>query len=251
MTDIVIAPVAGSLADYADPAAFVEIALTRAKEWLQECVEHGAIESIVELKSQAEAIRVYTTQKQLGKDAELNAAEIVRRAERGLGLAIRKGQAEGSIRRQGEVIRRANQWGRVGDIGDAEVSKPRPAELAPADELSDAYSVTDNVTAEQFEQAIADAREEQNMSRANVVRKVKGEPKPKPADRSDWHYKTQRINPERVIEEVVGVLEGIASSLALVHECIPHLETDKRLAWSEALREPLAVINRFKKELKA
>jgi hypothetical protein len=53
------------------------------------------IEQIVELKSQAEAIRVYTVQKQLGHDAELAAAEVVHRAERCIGLAIRKGQAEG------------------------------------------------------------------------------------------------------------------------------------------------------------
>lgn len=244
MTDLVIATAPGSLADYADPAAFVELALTHAKEWLVQCVEQGDIESIVELKSQAEAIRVYTAQKQLGKDAELTAAEIVRRAERGLGLAIRKGQAEGTIRTQGVTNYRPGQH-----IGVANVLSP--VDVAPnTNERSDVYAVTDNVSDEQFEDAITAAREEKNMSRANVVRKVKGEEKPKPADRSEWHYGTQHIKAERVVEESITLLEGVASALALVHEDIPSLELQKRLAWSEALREPLAVINRFKKELK-
>ena len=38
---------------------------------------------------------MYTAQKQLGKDAQLAAAEIVRRAERGIGVAIRRGQQNG------------------------------------------------------------------------------------------------------------------------------------------------------------
>jgi hypothetical protein len=37
-------------------------------------------------------MRVYATQRQLGKDAQLAAAEIVRRAERGLARAVRKRQ---------------------------------------------------------------------------------------------------------------------------------------------------------------
>src|SRR5215471_2176629 len=80
----------------ADPAAFV------VQAWLTEALEHGEIEQIAEVKSQAEAVRVYTAQKQLGKDAQLAAAEIVRRAERGIGLAIRRGQHNGEIRRRGD-----------------------------------------------------------------------------------------------------------------------------------------------------
>ena len=60
------------------------------------------IERIAEIKSQAEAVRVYSTQKQLGKDAQLAAAEIVRRAERGIGVAIRRGQQTGEIARRGD-----------------------------------------------------------------------------------------------------------------------------------------------------
>jgi hypothetical protein len=53
-------------------------------------LERGDIEAIVEFKSWAEVMRVLTIQKDLGKDAELAAAEIVRRAERGIGVATVK-----------------------------------------------------------------------------------------------------------------------------------------------------------------
>jgi hypothetical protein len=96
VTDLaLIATDPGALDQYGDPGEFVILACERAKEWLAKAVESGDIEQIVELKSQAEAIRVYTAQKQLGKDAELSAQEIVRRAERGLGLAVRKGPGRG------------------------------------------------------------------------------------------------------------------------------------------------------------
>src|SRR5690242_19297595 len=55
----------GVIARSADPAGFVAQACERAKAWLTEALEHGAIEQIAEIKYQAEAIRVYTTQKQL------------------------------------------------------------------------------------------------------------------------------------------------------------------------------------------
>jgi hypothetical protein len=68
--------------------------------------------------------------------------------------------------------------------------------------------------------------------------------------RDAFHARTHHITADRVVEEAVSMLESVASTLALVHQDIPSLDAEKRLAWSEALREPLAVINRFKKELK-
>ena len=62
----------------ADPAGFVVQACQRAKAWLREALEHGEIEQIAEIKSRAEAIRVYTTQKQLGTDAQLTIAGMVK-----------------------------------------------------------------------------------------------------------------------------------------------------------------------------
>lgn len=169
MTDL------ATIEQYGDPVLFIENALERAKTWLSEALEHGDIGSIVELKSQAEAIRAYTTQKQLGKDAELSATEIVRRAERGLGLAIRKGQEEGTVNVRG--VRK--DWLEARHV---KTILPSPSDFATPGELSGnesgIYAMTDNVSDDDFEQAIEDAKAEKNLSRANVVRKVNGNTRP-------------------------------------------------------------------------
>ena len=157
----------------ADPAQYVMLACERAKTWLVHALDHGDIEQIVELKSQAEAVRIYTMQKQLGKDAELSAAEIVRRAERGLGLAIRKQQEEGCMLRTGETQRRPSRHPAV--VGEQDGRKPSPKDfLGGSHETVDVYSLTDDVSDEQFTAALDDARAEENLTRANVIRKVRG-----------------------------------------------------------------------------
>jgi hypothetical protein len=176
----------------ADPAGFVVQACERARAWLTEALEHGEIEQIAEIKSQAEAVRVYTAQKQLGRDAQLAAAEIVRRAERGIGVAIRRGQQRGEIRRRGDHVERAAANGDGNTI-----SRPGPADYATTGELrgngAGIYHMTDGVSDEDFEEALAGAKAEQDLSRANVVRKIRqrrgstpapGERIPAPADRS-------------------------------------------------------------------
>jgi len=170
-----------SLDAKADPVLYVVLACERAKAWLTDALEHGDIEAIVETKSQAEAIRVYTAQKQLGHDAETAAREVVRRAERGIGVAIRRGQEAGTIETPVEAARRAAMHREVNqgrrdrlDVAEA-MSKPRPTDYAAPDELSDIYAVTDGVTDTAFEASIDEAKAEGNLSRANVVRKVNGQ----------------------------------------------------------------------------
>jgi hypothetical protein len=178
----------------ADPVGFVMAACERAKAWLEEALEHGGIEQIAEIKSQAEAVRVYTAQKQLGKDTQLAAAEIVRRAERGIGLAIRRGQQNRQIRRRGD---RAGRVGGNGDDNTIFPAKTGPADYASAGELrgngAGIYHLTDGVPEDDFEEALATAKAEGDLSRANVVRKIRqprGDPPapggqvPDPAERS-------------------------------------------------------------------
>jgi hypothetical protein len=165
----------------ADPAGFVVQACQRAKAWLREALEHGEIEQIAEIKSQAEAVRVYTTQRQLGKDAQLAAAEIVRRAERGIGVAIRRGQETGEIAKRGDRgsrgapgVHGGNPGDRRGDHLDSPTSF-----FQHGRERADAYAMTDGVSDTDFEDALGEARAEGELSRANVVRKIRqrrGEP---------------------------------------------------------------------------
>jgi hypothetical protein len=56
--------------------------------------------------------------------------------------------------------------------------------------MADAYSMTDGVSDSDFEDALAEAKEEDNLSRANVVRKIK-----KPAPASDAEPRTRKRRP--------------------------------------------------------
>jgi hypothetical protein len=193
--DLVLAADPGVVERAADPAAFVVTACEQATAWLQEALEHGGIEQIAEIKSQAEAVRAYTAQKQLGKDAQLAAAEIVRRAERGIGLAIRRGQQNGHIARRGDRGSRGApgvQGGNPGDRRGDHLGSPAGF-FRHGDERADTYAMTDGVCDTDFEDALGEARAEGNLSRANVVRKIRqrrdhqrapGGEIPDPADRS-------------------------------------------------------------------
>lgn len=196
MTDLaVLADEPAALDQAADPTEFVVLACERAKTWLAQALEQGDIGQIVEMKAQADAIRVYTAQREIGRDAELAACEIVRRAERGIGLAIRKGQAEGTIRKKGNTVYRPGAQ----DVGDPSTLPAGPSDLTGMDRADltvGPYAVTDGVPDEVFEEAIAEAKAEGKLTRANVVRKVKAKrPDGDPMDR--LREATARQDPTR------------------------------------------------------
>ena len=106
----------------------------------------------------------------LSKDTVLEAQMQQRRWERALGTAIREGQERGEIKAKG------------GDYASCDVqdiaAKPSPSDFASKTELSNPrgtgiYALTDGTTPEQFEDALTEARKDGNVSRANVVRKLK------------------------------------------------------------------------------
>ena len=117
---------------------------------------------------------MYSTQKQLGKDAQLAAAEIVRRAERGIGVAIRRGQQTGEIARRGDRGGGAAgvHGGNPNDRRDDHLGSPGSF-FRHADERADTYAMTDGISDTDFEDALGEAKAEGNLSRANVVRKIR------------------------------------------------------------------------------
>lgn len=141
---------------------------------------------MAEIRVQAEAVRAYTAGMPVGKDAQFAATELVRRAERGTGLAIRRGQEEGTIRgphdgklmcRPGstEPLRSVGEFGSAHDLNGG----------GRADGQVGFYALTDGVTDEDFEAALKEARAEGNLSRANVARKARERAEPAPGV-GDW-----------------------------------------------------------------
>lgn len=253
-TDLVHVDYAAELERVADPAEFVVATLERAKSWLSAALDDGDIERIVELKSQGEAIRVYTMSKQLGKDTQLAATEIVRRAERGIGVAIRKGQESGEVASRAEIWSEAAK-GRHLDQQDENLlikRKPRATDFVSSSDLTGngagILHLTDHVTDEAFEAAISEARAEGNMSRANLVRKVQKEEQPVSPP-----VRTQVINlpaQRRALEGASLTLSGIAMGLRQIDEIHPAITSEEAAEWVDGLSEARREIERVIKRLK-
>lgn len=166
--------------------------LEHAKEWLASAVEMTGPEQIAAAKAEIATAAEATKQLHLSKEIQLDAQEMVRRAEYALGKAIRKGQAEGMIRTKGERGPQTADYERIRngrhEVVQAPVSnatnflKPGPTDFASHEELygnkSGAMHLVDGVTDDQFESALDVAKREGNPSRANVVRKIRGEVNP-------------------------------------------------------------------------
>lgn len=164
--------------DGASQAAAVTVMLSHSRTGLLAAIAAQDLPGIVEWKAKASAIQEISKQLRLGKEMQLDAAEFVRRAERGLGVGIREGQADGTIRKRGEPENRSNQYGPAKQLQE---KKSSPTDFATPSELNGngagvgngIYDLADNVTDEQFEEALAEAKNEGNLSRANVARKAK------------------------------------------------------------------------------
>lgn len=225
-----------------DPGSRIILSCERAKVWLQQALDGDQIEQLVELKSQAEAIRVYTVQKQLGHDAELSAAEIVRRAERCIGLAIRKGQEEGRIAKRG--------YANLRDTGIIPTTTfASKGELCGDGRAPGIYHLADGISHDEFENAVAAAKAEKNLSRANVVRKVKvkgesggGDRWANLADLAAQGYSSHQIAAQ------IGVTQGTVSAKAKARGIIIHADV---MIGGTRLMNPNRVLREFVRTLEA
>jgi len=239
MSDLV--PVEAELEASDDPGAIIIASLDRAKSWLAAAAT-ADLDAVADFRSTAEAIRCYVAQKELGHDAELAATEIVRRAERRIGELVREGQAKGEILKQGR-----NK--------DQSVSLRSPSDFTSQSVLTGnqagAYAMTDGVTEDEFEEAISEAREERDLSRVNIVRKLKGETTRDRRERRDSRHpmlkNTRHMDSNRIVRETVHALEGLVMGLEYVQ--FDDLDPDRVEEWTESLTESLRTLNRFKREM--
>ena len=84
-------------------ARAVTAMLSHSRTGLLAAVAAQDLPLIVEFKAKASAIHEISKQLRLGKDMQADAAEFLRRAERGLGVAIREGQANGTVAKRGDI----------------------------------------------------------------------------------------------------------------------------------------------------
>lgn len=178
-TDLVPAANMAAL-DALDPETR-ELAITSALEQANSWLAHvdratEPVENIANFRAYVITVAEASRRLKVSKECQVRAGAVVRHSERTLGLSIREGQERGEIARTGQ------QGGRA--VLPPHAHQPRsdstlllPSDLVGKSELSgnDAgiYHLTDGVTDEQFEVAVEVAQEEGNISRANVVRKIR------------------------------------------------------------------------------
>lgn len=225
----VLPPVSGELVPAANMDALErldplhqELAVTNmlgeARQWLAHAVEATEPRPAAQFKAMVATIAETTKQLGLSKEIQLDAVEMVRRAERGVGKAIRKGQEDGTIRSNGQRERPGNKH------GFAAVRKNDSCKTGPRDFVSKAewvgnesgiIEMIDDVTDEDFEEALGAAKAEDNLGRANVVRKIKKEPAPL-GKRHELLKNTHRHDVARIVEQTAFALEGLVMGLGLV-----------------------------------
>lgn len=179
-------------------ARSVTVMLNHARTGLLTAIAAQDLPGIVEYKQKAHAITEISKQLRVGKELQLDAAEFLRRAERGLGVAIREGQNNGTVETPEDARSRigrnavAARESKIGRSSTSEAddrnAKTRVTSLASTNELNGQYQegrrgggiydLTDGVSNEQFDDAINEAKTEGNLSRANVARKAKAKAKP-------------------------------------------------------------------------
>lgn len=131
-----------------DPHQFVLVALDRAKLWL---ITAASVEDVREVRARAEAMRAYTVQMNLGKEAEQAASEIRIRAEHRIGEMLKESPPK---------------------VG-------RPSKSSPSLRVSD-HGLTENESAEfqklaavpEFDETVDRLRNEGRLSRAAVLREA-------------------------------------------------------------------------------
>jgi len=219
-------------------AAAVIDQLAIARDWLR--TEANDIDEVAGVLAQADAIALLVRKRELGHDAELAAAEIVRRCERRLEELLIEGQDAGRVGRRGD---NAHTLARPQDVSLG--NKLRHSDILPSSKLRVQAKVMASANDDDFDDALRAARDEGDMSRTNIVRKLKGETQP--AARNEWHRKRRHIDPARVVRESVAVLQGVATGLALIDAA--DVADVNRAQWAADMRDAVQAIDKFRKEL--
>lgn len=252
-----------STLDGESQARAVTALLSHSRTGLLAAIASQDLKGIVEFKAKASAIQEMSKQLRLGKEMQLDAAEFVRRAERGLGVGIREGQANGTIATASSAAkkRELEKLGR----NTSEVDLPRDYDIAKKSELyglqangidrPGIYGLTDGVSDEQFEEALEEAKDEGNLSRANVARKAKAkaviDPKPEPAKKPAEpavRPKGKKFNSANIVRETSIALEGLVMGVELAY--IDDLDTDELKPYIDSINSSLRTLAKFSKGLK-
>lgn len=234
-----------------DPASR-EIAITQllgqAKQFMEVAMKQpDAPRVMADFKAQIITIAEYAKQKRMSEDLQIDATVMVRRSERGLGLAVRQGQEAGVIAKRGDGSQqdymRGGKLVRGAKAPAANISSPTEYMGRNGSTTVETYAMADGVTDSQFEEALDTARAERNVSRANIVRKLKHEVAPSREPSSP--HKTAQM-----MERVTTALWGLRHSLQEITAVDRDLDQAQASAWIKEFTSTSQELNRIKNLLK-
>lgn len=252
-------------------AKLISETLDAAKEWLEVAVK-GDPELLTDFRIWAGQLVAVVDHSDAPTVVALDAREIMRRAERALGLAIRRGQAEGTIRRAGR--RRHGSAPGPGDI----------VKVIQSSQLTHLYRLSD-ISRERFEEALAEARRTGYMSQEGLRKILDGGSTAEERGRRIAELAAQRctsrqiaaelgvrvstvieiaselgitisgrprrVDPEPIVRETVTALEGLAIGLRLLErQDYESLNPSFVESWLQSLTVCLPEISTLQKELR-
>lgn len=166
-------------ADRDQAAAMLAQALVETRSLMFAATDDTDPRPLADYRQWARTVDEVVRRCDFGPAVELDSAEILRRCERGVGRAIRNGQASGTIasrenpgnRPRRDYIRK----GKLIQIGEVPPSSviASPRAFLPGKQIAfEIYALIDGIGDDWFDQVIAEARAEGNLSRANVIRRL-------------------------------------------------------------------------------
>lgn len=185
--------------------------LTDARDRLASALEATGPASVAALKAEIATAAEATKQLGLSREIQIDALEMVRRAEFALGKAVKAGQVAGEIKTLADGGPRSD-YERGGHIVHVtqDPSRDTTGKSSPndffknTDEKVDAYAMA-GASAAEFDAALSDARSEGNLSRANVIRKLEG-------------VKTDGLTPVEKLRKIRELADTGRTSAQIAHE---------------------------------
>lgn len=222
--------------------------LSEARQWLAHAVEATEPKRISEFKAFMATVAETTKQLNLSRDIQLDALEMVRRAERGVGKAIREGQESGEITSRGTHDNRSNQFATSGRDAGRTSSKSKPDDfLTKGHQQVQIYAMTDGVSDEEFDEALEAAKEEKDMTRANVVRKLRNgatndETWDEVADLADQGWSSDQINTKLGLYGEARTLRAQALKKGIKFPADKSVGRSRRIDSNRVMRETVNAI---------
>lgn len=245
MTAAIAAPTRGGLESLSQDQrdAAVTAYLVDARDRLALALAATGPEQVKAIKAEASVIAEMSRQVGVSKEIQTDAQEMVRRSEFSLGKAIRAGQEAGTVTTRGNRETYAGPHHRQSRDGTLSSTDEF---FSGAQERVDTYAMSDNVTPEEFEEALSEARAEGNVSRANVVRKVKE--RTYAEQQSDkWDRVAELADKgwaaENIAREVGMTIDGLrkgAKRLGIEFPADTYTRKRRRIDTNEVLRKTVA-----------